>query len=380
MMPDDATIEQRRGDLLAWHDRQARDLPWRRQRSLYGTWISEIMLQQTTVATVAPRWARFLELFPDVTALAAADEQDVLAAWSGLGYYRRARLLHQAARQVAAEAQGQLPRTRDGWRRLPGIGDYTAGAIASIGLGLAEPAIDANIRRVLTRWTCADPETAGALAPGDLRALAARHLAPGRPGDWNEALMDLGAGPCPAGQPHCAACPVHGTCAAGRAGKAALVPPPDRKQDVRPVLLSSLVLTCGDRFLALPSADATVTRLAGLGRPRRADLSGLFAGMLSLPLTPWYGDTGEDADTEQAWAAWLRRRSGHGGVVAQRAGAYRHAITRFRLRVLVTRIHWPEEARPPVLDPLPVGAVWLARGETAAPLSSLAAKALSLVK
>jgi A/G-specific adenine glycosylase len=377
MTKDDRTIEKRRRILLAWYDRQGRDLPWRRHRSLYGTWISEIMLQQTTVAAVAPRWTRFLEIFPDVAALAAADEQDILAAWSGLGYYRRARLLHRAAKQVMDELGGRLPATADCWRDLPGIGDYAAGAIASIGLGLAEPAIDANVRRVLTRWTCTDQAAASALKPRALRELAARHLAPHRPGDWNQALMDLGAGPCRAGQPDCGACPVRGACAAGRSGQAALIPPPDPRQGVRPVLLSSLVVTSGDRFLVLPSTEATVIRLTGLGRPRRDDLAGLFSGMLSLPLTPWYADGGEEVDVERGWTNWLRRCSSRSDLRATRAGVFRHAITRFRMRVLVSQVEWPPDGGTLLLDGFPPGAAWLTRDDAAVPLSSLAAKALS---
>ena len=158
---DSTFVTAMRRDLLAWYDAEARRLPWRERPSLYGTWISEIMLQQTTVATVIPYWERFMARLPDVGALAAADESEVLTLWSGLGYYRRARSLHQAARQIAADHAGRLPTDAVGWRALPGVGDYTAGAVASIGAGERVPAVDANARRVLTRWLC-DSEAAAA--------------------------------------------------------------------------------------------------------------------------------------------------------------------------------------------------------------------------
>ena len=154
----DQRLDERQRRLLVWYDAVARDLPWRRETTLYGTWIAEIMLQQTTVRAVAPRWSTFLERFPDVSTLAAAAESEVLAAWSGLGYYRRARLLHRAARELRDRHGGRLPTSHDQWRALPGVGEYTAGAIGSIGLGLPVAAIDANVRRVLTRWHCAVPE------------------------------------------------------------------------------------------------------------------------------------------------------------------------------------------------------------------------------
>ena len=145
----DVIILQR--DLLRWYDNMRRPLPWREQPDLFGTWISEIMLQQTTVKAVIPYWHRFLARFPDVAALATASEEEILREWSGLGYYRRARLLHRAARLVMKERDGQLPRSRDEWLQLPGVGAYTAGAIASIALGEKVPAVDANVRRSVAR-------------------------------------------------------------------------------------------------------------------------------------------------------------------------------------------------------------------------------------
>ncbi len=179
----DQTIRRLRRSVLAWYDARRRDLPWRRDPTLYGIWISEMMLQQTTVAAVVPYWQRFVARFPDVAVLAAATEPEVLEHWSGLGYYRRAQHLHAAARAVVANHGGRLPLSVEGWRALPGVGPYAAGAIASIGLGLPVPAVDANVRRVITRWVAADAvagEAMPARARGENGRRACRSAASGR--------------------------------------------------------------------------------------------------------------------------------------------------------------------------------------------------------
>lgn len=329
----DSIRAARRQALLAWYDAHGRDLPWRARPSLYGTWISEIMLQQTTVEAVRPRWSSFLDRFPDVEALALASEAEVLASWSGLGYYRRARLLHRAAREIVA-AGGQLPSSRHQWRALPGIGDYTAGAIASIGLGKAEPAVDANIRRATLRWVCDEPDVAAQLKPKQIAELAAGDLCPERPGDWNQALMDLGATICTAERPDCERCPVARWCAAGRAGRAHEVPPPNVRATTTDVVLGALVVQSGSRVLLLPADTATVATASGLGQPRRRALDGLLAGTLVPPLTPWYGERSEATPAlAAAWRRWLDERGVTDAVTA--CGTARHAITRYRLRIEV---------------------------------------------
>jgi len=361
-----ASALPRQRALLAWYDRHGRDLPWRRRPSLYGTWVAEIMLQQTTVSAVIPRWERFMARFPDLVAPATAPESAVLAAWAGLGYYRRARLLHRAARQLAAADAG-LPRTLGGWRALPGVGEYAAGAIASIGLGLAEPAIDANVRRVLVRWTSADPVAARGWRPAALRDLARVHVSPVRPGDWNQALMDLGAGPCRAGRADCGACPVLRWCAAGRAGASADVPEPRQRSRTVPVVLGSLVLRQASRVLYLPASGATVGGVRGLGRPVRTGLDGLFAAMVSVPLTRWYRDTGAPAAPFlAAWRNWLRSL-GCPAPVVELIDQQRHAITTHRLRVIVATAELP---RSRDLN-LPRQARW-ARADAEVPAAGLA--------
>jgi len=196
--------------LLNWFDENARDLPWRRTRDPYAIWVSEIMLQQTRVSAVADHYTLFMGRFPTVAALATASEDEVLACWSGLGYYRRARMLHRAAQFVAAELLGKLPKTAVELRSLPGIGDYTSAAIASIGFGEPVACVDGNVERVLTRvrgWTERTAEAA------KIRQAAAELLDADDPGDFNQAMMELGATVCLPRGPLCLQCPVADLCA-----------------------------------------------------------------------------------------------------------------------------------------------------------------------
>ena len=197
-------------ELLLWFDSHARDLPWRRSADPYHIWVSEIMLQQTRVAAVLDYYARFLTLFPSVIALAEAKEPDVLAAWSGLGYYRRAKLMHKAAQVVVREHHGALPHAAEELRKLPGIGEYTSSAIASIAFGEPVAVVDGNVERVLLRIFPED-EKAAAQAKW-LRGRAASLLDPQRPGDFNQSMMELGATICLPQRPLCLHCPVQPFC------------------------------------------------------------------------------------------------------------------------------------------------------------------------
>jgi A/G-specific adenine glycosylase len=196
--------------LLAWFDEHKRDLPWRRTSDPYAIWVSEIMLQQTRVAAVLGHYDLFMRRYPTVQALAAAPEDDVLAIWSGLGYYRRARMLHKAAKFVVSDLAGVLPQTAAGLRALPGIGEYTSAAIASIAFGEAAAAIDGNVERVLMRLQGWDETTAPV---SRMREAAANALALDRPGDYNQAMMELGATVCLPRGPLCLQCPVQKLCA-----------------------------------------------------------------------------------------------------------------------------------------------------------------------
>jgi A/G-specific adenine glycosylase len=204
--------------ILSWYDQEKRILPWRESTNPYRIWVSEIMLQQTQVDTVIPYYERFLEAFPTVFALAAAPLQDVLMVWQNLGYYSRARHLHAAAGLVVTRFGGDIPNTWEGLRALPGIGDYTAGAILSMAFGRAVPAVDGNIRRIMARlFAFRDPVDEGP-AQKKLAALTAALVPGDRPGDFNQALMDLGSAICKAKAPQCTLCPLVAHClAASRA-------------------------------------------------------------------------------------------------------------------------------------------------------------------
>jgi len=204
--------EQLRGALLAWFDRCRRDLPWRRTRDPYEILVAEIMLQQTRSEVVATRYRGFLERFPDVDALAAAPVESVEAAWSGLGYYRRARNLHRAARILAERST--LPASAAEWAELPGIGAYTSALLASRCCGESSPVLDGNVERVLSRFLAATQAPRRAAARRNLLATAARLLDPGRPGDSNQALMEVGSLVCRRGRPDCGACPLAPGCRA----------------------------------------------------------------------------------------------------------------------------------------------------------------------
>jgi A/G-specific adenine glycosylase len=194
--------------LLAWYAQHKRELPWRQDSDAYRVWVSETMLQQTRVAAVLEHYRIFLEAFPTVAALALAPEERVLALWSGLGYYRRARMLHRAARLVVSELGGVIPRAVEGLRKLPGVGRYTASAMASIAFGEPSAVVDGNVERVLSRMD-GEPRTGAAAWKRAEELLVRRH-----PGDWNQAMMELGATICTPRSPQCLVCPVRPWCQA----------------------------------------------------------------------------------------------------------------------------------------------------------------------
>lgn len=247
--------------LLSWYDANARTLPWRGIHDPYRTWVSETMLQQTRVETVRGYYERFLARFPTVQALAAADEADVLKCWEGLGYYSRARNLHQAARQIVEEFGGEMPRDVAQLRQLKGIGAYTAGAIASIAFDQRVPAVDGNVIRVISRLT-GIRENVG--IPSVRRGLeeTAEALVPfARPGDFNQALMDLGSAVCVPGTPNCDECPLQEHCDALDAGDAEDLPVLPQKNPPKELDWDVLLIRAGDRVLM---RQRTETLLHGL--------------------------------------------------------------------------------------------------------------------
>lgn len=247
--------------LLPWYDRCKRSLPWRDQSDPYATWVSETMLQQTRVETVLRYYPRFMARFPTVEALAEAPLEDVLKCWEGLGYYRRAQNLHRGAQQVVAEHQGQLPRTVEALRKITGIGPYTAGAIASIAFGVCTPAVDGNVIRVCSRVAGIREDVA---LPSVLRRISdtvQQWLPPERPGDFNQALMDLGASRCCPGTPDCASCPLAPLCDACALGDAEELPYKSRAAAPRAVPLDVALLIQDGRVLL---RQRTETLLQGL--------------------------------------------------------------------------------------------------------------------
>lgn len=213
--------------MLDWYAKHARDLPWRRTKEPYMVWVSEIMAQQTQIATMLPYYDRWMARFPDVEALATASEQDVLSQWQGLGYYRRCRMLHAAAKSVATAG---FPSTAEGWRALPGVGAYTSAAIASICFGEPAAVVDGNVERVYARFT--DTRSSGPKLHQATWKWAQSVLNHRRPGDWNQALMELGATVCTPKNPACGACPLQEGCLGYRRNVQHRLPTPEPKAEV----------------------------------------------------------------------------------------------------------------------------------------------------
>ena len=233
--------------LLAWYDKEKRDLPWRRTKNPYHIWLSEIMLQQTRVETVKGYYARFLTLFPTVEKLADAPEEQVLKAWEGLGYYSRARNLQKAARVIMTEHGGVFPSSYEQILALPGIGPYTAGAIGSIAFGLSVPAVDGNVYRVASRFFGVREDVGIPAVQKEIRRLVEESIPSDRPGDYNQALMELGATHCSPGTPACERCPWYELCDACAEGDADVLPVHEKKKPPKQIDMAVCLLTYGNR-------------------------------------------------------------------------------------------------------------------------------------
>ena len=314
-MTDPQTIIRQ---MLAWYDRHHRDLPWRvtpiaaaqgKRPDPYHVWLSEVMLQQTTVQAVKPYFARFLALWPTVKDLAAAPTDDVMAAWAGLGYYARARNLKKCAEAVAEKHGGVFPDTEDGLRALPGIGDYTAAAVAAIAFNRQAPVMDGNVERVVSRLFAIDAPLPASKPAMKVRV---RELTPEkRPGDFAQAMMDLGATICTPKRPACAICPVREHCLAFAEHDPERFPVKAAKKD-KPVRF-------GAAFVAVNLEGEVLLR-------RRAE-SGLLGGMTEVPTTGWTAreNGGETADHAPFPASW------------EPCGTVTHVFTHFELRLSVFR-------------------------------------------
>ncbi|MDD5226085.1 MAG: A/G-specific adenine glycosylase [Candidatus Omnitrophica bacterium] len=239
LLPSPTKLRQ---SLLRWYSRHKRDLPWRRTRDPYKIWVSEIMLQQTQVATVIPFYKRWLKVFPSLSSLARASLSEALKSWAGLGYYRRVRMFHQAATYILKELHGNIPETAEGLKKLPGIGRYTAGAIASIAFGEKTPVLDGNVIRILTRIFSVAQDVDRPATLEKLWSIAASLLPRKNPGDLNQALMELGATVCFPFTPQCSRCPVKKSCAAHHKGKELFYPVRSKKDRYEKITTSALVL------------------------------------------------------------------------------------------------------------------------------------------
>lgn len=294
--PAASAVEIEGARLLAWYDRQRRDLPWRARpgepSDPYRVWVSEIMLQQTTVGAVVPYYLRFLERFPTVESLAAASLDDVLRLWAGLGYYARGRNLHACARAIVERHGGKFPCTVTGLQELPGIGDYTAAAIAAIAFAAPVVPVDGNVERVVARLFAIDAPLPRARPV--IRDAAARLVPDARPGDFAQALMDLGATICTPKKPACRHCPLRGDCLARAGGTPEIFPVKEAKRQGR--------LRRGAAFVVVRPDGAVLVRK----RPAK----GLLGGMTEVPTTAWADDFDERGALDHApsWARPAARR------------------------------------------------------------------------
>lgn len=315
MKPGLVELRALQAPLLAWYRAVQRDLPWRRTRDPYRIWISEAMLQQTRVEAVIGHYERFVTRFPSVQALAEADTQAVLEAWSGLGYYRRARALHATAQELVARHQGVFPQRAAELVQLHGIGPYTAGAVASIAFDAPDALVDGNVERVFARWLGWELPRASPELKRRSWQVASELVPATGAGEWNQALMELGAVVCTPRKPRCLACPVAAWCTAHRTGRAEALPSERAKPATIEVELLVHVVREGGQYLLVK-------------RPEQ----GRMAGLLEFPSI-------ETAPGEVLWPRALQAEFATGDELAR----VRHAITRHRIhaRVLEARLLRP---------------------------------------
>lgn len=306
--------------LLTWYHANKRTLPWRGHPSAYAVWVSEIMLQQTRVETVIPYFEKWMRLFPDVNSLAKASEHNVLNAWEGLGYYSRARNLHKAAKIVAEQFNGEIPRDLSDLRKLPGIGRYTLGAIASIAFGMDVSALDGNIKRVYARIFDMDLPVDSPAGEKVLWGLADQHLPHEHAGDYNQALMDLGATICVPKNPRCLICPVMELCQARENGT----------QDQRPVLKPKKEVP---HYVHAAAVIIERKRVLLAQRPSQ----GLLGGMWEFPNGRLEGEPAQGLPSALKTEYRLRLRVTRGDKIQKKEalGIVQHAYTHFKVTVHV---------------------------------------------
>jgi A/G-specific adenine glycosylase len=306
-------IPEIRRRLLRWFKRHQRSLPWRANRDPYRIWLSEIMLQQTLVATVVPYFERFLASFPTLADLARAEEQTVLRLWEGLGYYSRARNLHRAAQIIVTDHGGQFPRDAEAAARLPGIGRYTLGAILSQAFDLPMPILEANSQRVLCRLFARPGDPREAAQRKWLWHAAAALVPPRRAGDFNQALMELGALICSPREPACSRCPLQTVCAAWRLGTQAEIPPPARRPATRQVAEVAIVIRKSGKLLIVQRPSA-----------------GRWANLWEFP----HGEVLPGENHEQAAARLVHQLTGMATAIQGELLTIKHGVTHHQITVV----------------------------------------------
>lgn len=306
--------------LLAWYDKSRRDLPWRQDRNPYRIWVSEIMLQQTQVKTVIPYFQRWVQTYPDMETLARAPLPRILKLWEGLGYYSRARNMHRAAKMVMQDHGGAFPESPEKILALPGIGRYTAGAIASIAFGHPLPVLDGNVKRVISRVHRLRENGATTRSATILWEAAASLVPRRRPGDFNQALMELGATVCLPQNPLCPVCPLRRLCLGAIHGEQDRLPPPKPKKPSRKIEVSAAVIQRGGRTFIQQ-------------RPRH----GLMGGLWEFPGGKL--ETGESPET--ALNREIKEELGVEVTIREKLMTIRHAYTQFRVTLHVFRCALP---------------------------------------
>jgi len=339
MRSSDPGARRARGDpaaiarpLARWYRRHARELPWRGISDPYAIWLSEVMLQQTRVSTAIPYYRRFLERFPTVRDIAAAAEEEVLAEWAGLGYYSRGRALLRAARIIDSELRGEFPRELAAIRALPGIGEYTAAAIASIAFGTPVAVVDGNVERVLCRHGAIAGDPKRGAARSAVRGAAERALPRRSPGDHNQAMMELGATVCTPRAPRCDSCPLERSCASLALGVPEAFPPPRARRDPETQHWAALLVGDGERIWTVPRGaeeellpghrGVPLVRIAGEEPPDEGAIRAAAARALAAHDAPRGRAGGSDR---------LRDRANASAPAGEVLPAVRHSITHRRL-------------------------------------------------
>jgi A/G-specific adenine glycosylase len=314
-----AVFKDFRRRIYIWYSSNQRQLPWRERRSIYAIWVSEVMLQQTQVKTVIPYYQRFLARFPNVNSLAAADQQDVLKLWEGLGYYARARNLHRAAQAVMVRFNGQIPSDYADFRSLPGVGPYIGAAVMSIALGYPRAVVDGNVKRVLARIFMEEAAVNIQKNQKIYDKLAQAMLDPENPGDYNQAVMELGALICTPRRPLCDACPVNNLCRARQNGVVAAYP-----RRIKRLPIPTHQIACGVVFKA---GRVLITR-------RKPD--GLLGGLWEFP----GGKIKPDENADAACRREIFEETGLVVAVADHLTQVRHAYTHFKIVMEVYLCHY----------------------------------------